>query len=125
GGSRRFFGPRNTLGPPPNAYRRNRSWNAGKKRSMSVFALRFRRMRQMTSVKAANDIKNIGMAKYQCCLTKSKNELMLVVPVRPIPGRPAYCGRSSTRASDVMPLSFVTAQSGYRQGKLAETSARL
>ena len=48
-------------------------WNRGRNALRSVLASRLSRIRQMTSVTAVNDIRNIGAAKYHSDVTKCMN----------------------------------------------------
>ena len=55
-------------------------WKAGRKMSISVLALMLSMMRQMTSVIAVSDIRNMGMAKYHSPVTKLTNADMECFP---------------------------------------------
>src|SRR5262249_35927743 len=95
----------------------SRSWNAGRNRFMSVLALRFSRIRQITSVSAANDIRNIGMAKYQSFFTNSPNAFMEDFPNYQSDGTIRAFSLGHGQGYDAL-QSFVHGRNGRRQNKI-------
>src|SRR5437667_7891912 len=56
------------------------SWKTGRNAFMSVLPLMLRSIRQMTNVRAVNDIRSMGNAKYQSSETNFRNADMRSYP---------------------------------------------
>ena len=61
-------------------------------------ALTLRRIRQMTSVIAVADMRNIGMAKYHSPLTNSRKACIVDSPTQPETGPPILLYTASSRS---------------------------